>query len=493
MARHQLGKELDDKEVHLITRWLDSLTGQIPRADIELDEASARSCWSPDTQENCDPPQPAAGITSPWTAMDAQKTVALEAELDALQKEVQRLRSRVAELEEAGRGFPERLLDALPSLVYVLDLDEGRYVYRNRELTDLVGEGGGAAAGSPRGDGLSPIVHPDDIGRIEEYRARVAASESGEQATVEYRVRGRDGGWRWFLERGVALGREGPGRRMLGSAHDITPRKHTEQMLERSESLLHAFLEYTPSMMVAVDAAGRLLLVNREIESFYKMSREELLGRVVYDLLPAPAAASIRKANEEVAAAGRPGASEQVLVYPNGPRTYLSTKFPIRDAEGKIYAVGTISVDISRAKQAEAERAEMQRRLIEMQQATIQELITPLLPLARGVVAMPIVGSVDPARAEQILTTLLEGIAAQQARIAILDITGVKVVDERVAQSFVDAARAAGLLGTRVVLTGIKPQIAQTLTTIGADLSGIVTKGTLESGIAYALGRRLRW
>ncbi|WP_437544874.1 PAS domain-containing protein [Sorangium sp. So ce367] len=427
--------------------------------------------------------------------MDAQKTVALEAELDALQKEVQRLRSRVAELEAAGRGLPERLLEALPSLVYVLDLDEGRYVYWNRELADLLGEGGGAAAGSPRGDGLSPSVHPDDIGRIEEYRARVAASESGEQATVEYRVRGRDGGWRWFVERGVALGRdpEGPGRRMLGSAHDITARKHTEQMLERSESLLHGFLEYTPSMMVAVDAVGRLLLVNREIESFYKMSREELLGRVVYDLLPPPAAASIRKANEEVAVAGRPAASEHVLVFPNGPRTYLSTKFPIRDAEGEIYAVGTISVDISRAKQAEAERAEMQRQLIEMQQATIQELITPLLPLAPGVVAMPIVGSVDPARAEQILTTLLEGIAAQQARIAILDITGVKVVDERVAQSFVDAARAAGLLGTRVVLTGIKPQIAQTLTTMGADLSGIVTKGTLESGIAYALGRRLRW
>ncbi|WP_441291323.1 PAS domain-containing protein [Sorangium sp. KYC3313] len=427
--------------------------------------------------------------------MDAQKTVALEAELDALQKEVRRLRSRVAELEEAGRGFPERLLDALPSLVYVLDLDEGRYVYWNRGLADLVGEGGGAAAGSPRGDGLSSMVHPDDIGRIEEYRARVAASESGEQATVEYRVRGRDGGWRWFLEQGVALGRdpEGPGRRMLGSAHDITARKHTEQMLERSESLLHAFLEYTPSMVVAVDAAGRLLLVNREIESFYKMSREELLGRVVYDLLPAPAAASIRKANEEVAAAGRPGASEQVLVYPNGPRTYLSTKFPIRDAEGEIYAVGTISVDISRTKQAEAERAEMQRQLIEMHQATIQELITPLLPLAPGVVAMPIVGSVDPARAERILTTLLEGIADRQAKIAILDITGVKVVDERVARSFVDAARAAGLLGTRVVLTGIKPQIAQTLTTMGADLSGIITKGTLESGIAYALGRRLRW
>ncbi|WP_437791239.1 PAS domain-containing protein [Sorangium sp. So ce693] len=281
--------------------------------------------------------------------MDEQNTVAIESELDALQKEVQRLRSRIAELEEADRSPPERLLDVLPSLVYVLDLDERRYIYWNRELADLAEGGGGAAVGPLRGGGLSPLFHPDDIGRIEEYRARVAASESGEQATVEYRARGRDGGWRWFFERGVALGRdpEGPGRRMLGSAHDITARKHTEQMLERSESLLHTFLEYTPSMMVAVDAEGRLLLVNHEIESFYRMSREELLGRVVYDMLPALAAASIRKANEEVAAAGRPGVSEHVLVFPNGPRNYLSTKFHIRDAAGKIYAVGTVSVDIS--------------------------------------------------------------------------------------------------------------------------------------------------
>ncbi|WP_437654820.1 PAS domain-containing protein [Sorangium sp. So ce1182] len=430
--------------------------------------------------------------------MDEQKTEVLEAEVDALRKEVQRLRSRNAELEEAGRSLPERVLDALPSLVYVLDLDERRYIYWNRELAELVELAGGrdgAAAGPPRADGLSSMVHPDDIGRIEEYRARVAASEGGEQATVEYRARDRDGGFRWFLERGVALGRdpEGSGRRMLGSAHDITARKRTEQLLERSESLLHAFLEYTPSMMVAVDVEGRLLLVNHEIESFYRMSREELLGKVVYDLLPPAASTSIRKANEEIAASGRSGASDHVLVYPDGPRDYLSTKFPIRDAEGKIYAVGTVSVDISRTKQAEAERAEMQRQLIEMQQATIQELITPLLPLARGVVAMPIVGSVDPARAEQILTTLLEGIAARKAKIAILDITGVKDVDARVAQSLVDAARAAGLLGTRVVLTGIRPQIAQTLTTMGADLSGVVTKATLESGIAYALGRRSRF
>ncbi|KYF59899.1 anti-anti-sigma factor [Sorangium cellulosum] len=424
---------------------------------------------------------------------EQQETVALEAELDALRKEVQRLRARNAELE-ADRSLPGRLLDALPSLVYVLDLDERRYIYVNRALAELAGEGIGAAAGPLRGDGLSSMFHPDDIGRIEEYRARVAALESGDPATVEYRARGRDGGYRWFFERGVALGRgpEGPGRRMLGSAHDITARKHTEQMLERSESLLHAFLDYTPSMMVAVDVEGRLLLLNHEIEAYYGMSREELLGKVVYDLLPPAASASIRKANDEVAASGQPGASEHVLVYPDGPRDYLSTKFPIRDAEGKFYAVGTVSVDISRTKQAEAERAAMQRRLIEMQRATIQELITPLLPLARGVVAMPIVGTVDPARAQQILTTLLEGIAARKARIAILDITGAKDVDAHVAQSLVGAARAAGLLGTRVVLTGIKPQIAQTLTMTGADLSGIVTKGTLESGIAYALRARRR-
>ncbi|MFS8067709.1 MAG: STAS domain-containing protein, partial [Byssovorax sp.] len=91
--------------------------------------------------------------------------------------------------------------------------------------------------------------------------------------------------------------------------------------------------------------------------------------------------------------------------------------------------------------------------------------------------------------ADQILETLLDGIIKHRAHTAILDITGVRVVDAQVASGLVSAARAARLLGARVLLTGIRPEVAQMLVGLDTDLAGVVTLGTLESGIAYALGR----
>ena len=88
------------------------------------------------------------------------------------------------------------------------------------------------------------------------------------------------------------------------------------------------------------------------------------------------------------------------------------------------------------------------------------------------------------------METLLSGLVSQHAHTAIIDITGVKEVDAHVADGLLQAARAARLLGARVVLTGISAAVAQGLIALGADLSGIVTLSTLRSGIAYALGAR---
>jgi anti-anti-sigma regulatory factor len=100
---------------------------------------------------------------------------------------------------------------------------------------------------------------------------------------------------------------------------------------------------------------------------------------------------------------------------------------------------------------------------------------------------MPLIGTIDSARAQMVMESLLEGVALYQAETVILDITGVQVVDTQVADAFIRAAQAVRLLGAGVVMTGIQPQIAQTLVQLGVDLSGIQTHGSLQSGIAHAL------
>lgn len=132
---------------------------------------------------------------------------------------------------------------------------------------------------------------------------------------------------------------------------------------------------------------------------------------------------------------------------------------------------------------------ERTREIVRMQQERVRELATPLIPLLDNVVIMPLIGMIDPERAQQVMETLLAGVQAHRATMAIMDITGVRGMDSQVAQALLQAARATRLLGTQVIVTGVQPQIAQTLVQLGISMDGIVTRSTLQSGIADALRR----
>jgi rsbT co-antagonist protein RsbR len=141
-------------------------------------------------------------------------------------------------------------------------------------------------------------------------------------------------------------------------------------------------------------------------------------------------------------------------------------------------------------RHAEEERLKLQDEMIRMQAAALEQLSTPLIPISEDILVMPLIGTIDSRRAQKMMETLLQGLVAHQARAVILDITGVPVVDSAVAQGLLRAAQAAQLLGAQVVLTGIRPEVAQTLVGIGANLRGIVTYSTLQNGISAALALR---
>jgi len=130
----------------------------------------------------------------------------------------------------------------------------------------------------------------------------------------------------------------------------------------------------------------------------------------------------------------------------------------------------------------------VRERTIRLQEARIRELSSPIIPLYNGILVLPLVGAIDSHRAGQIMESLLSGISEQQADVVIMDITGVPVVDTSVANYLLLAARAARLLGAQIILVGISAEVAQTITQLGADLSSIVTRANLQSGIEYALG-----
>jgi rsbT co-antagonist protein RsbR len=139
--------------------------------------------------------------------------------------------------------------------------------------------------------------------------------------------------------------------------------------------------------------------------------------------------------------------------------------------------------------EAQASRTELQARLetIEQQRMTIRELSTPILDLWDGVLTLPVVGIIDTQRAIEMTERLLGRIVETGARAVILDITGVEVVDTSTADHLVKLTRAAGLLGTRCIVTGIGPNVARTLVGMGVELEGVRTLRTLQDGLRACL------
>lgn len=137
---------------------------------------------------------------------------------------------------------------------------------------------------------------------------------------------------------------------------------------------------------------------------------------------------------------------------------------------------------------------EAKQSIIEKQQSAIRELSTPVLQIVDRLVILPVVGMVDTERARQLTESLLQAVRDRRARVVIMDITGVPIVDSKVANHLVQTVDAARLMGADVIVTGISPEIAQTLVTIGADLDGVQTLGDLQGGFdeaARRLGLRL--
>jgi len=125
-------------------------------------------------------------------------------------------------------------------------------------------------------------------------------------------------------------------------------------------------------------------------------------------------------------------------------------------------------------------------RVIREQQEAIRVLSTPVLQVRERLLILPIIGVIDPQRARQLTEQLLQGIRTNRAKVVVIDITGVPVMDETVANHLVQTVEAARLLGATVIITGLSPEIAQTLVTIGVDLGKMNTVGDLQGGIEEA-------
>lgn len=266
----------------------------------------------------------------------------------------------------------------------------------------------------------------------------------------------------------------------------ITEPKQMEEALARERDLLYSLMDNSPDYIFFKDRESRFIMTNKaHAQRLLGLSSpQEAIGKTDFDFFPTEDAQRFYEEEQRIMESGQPVIARewQVPSSTTGEIVWLSEhKIPITDRTGKVVGLLGISRDVTARKRAE--------EVIEAQRRAILELSTPIVPMLEGVLVLPLVGSIDTARAGQIMETLLEAIGQYHAQVVIIDITGVPVVDTGVANHLLQVAQAAGLLGAECVLVGISPEVAQTIVSLGVNLSRILTRRDLQSGVEYALRR----
>ncbi|ABU56264.1 PAS domain-containing protein [Roseiflexus castenholzii] len=408
----------------------------------------------------------------------------LEADLEAAHR-------RIAELERVvERGYG--MVDAIPAMVYFKDR-EHRYQYGNRAFTERIRVSAEEMAGKTDYDLFPPEVAAAYLADDERVMA------TGEPSLgIELPVSRPDGTIGWVSNSAVPYrDRSGAVVGMVGIAIDITRRKQIEEALRRNQEVQRALLDTIPAMVYLKDRQHRYLLGNRVFADAAGISVDEVEGKTDHDLfLPEEAEAYIAD-DEQVMATGEPHLGiEEKITEANGRVTWLMVyKAPFRDEQGRVTGMVGIAFDVTARKEMEEalrrSQAE-QQALIEQQAqllATIRQLSTPVLPVTQDALVLPLIGDIDTARSQQIVETLLNSVQRYRAKWAIIDITGVPLVDTAVANHLIQATQGVALLGARTILVGVSPELAQTIVGLGVDLKGLISQSDLRSAIAFVLKR----
>lgn len=432
--------------------------------------------------------------------MDVEETKTNEApsaELAALRAENAELRRALSQAEQRVQRVTQ-ILETVPGLVWEIEGIPGKTDYR----TTYVNARSEEILGYRQEEWLASetlwlsLLHPDDK---DKPMALLTEVDPG-QAPL-HRLIAKDGSEVW-VEPYLRVLRDEDGTRtgICGVALDVTERVEEQRahaaLLARSQELTRRLDDIIASVPGLVWEERGLAGTPNHAVSFASDYVKTLIGYTAEECVNDPSIwlkiaypEDMERAAGEIADRYRKGLG--TLQYRwrtrEGRTIWVETHLRvIRDERGAIIGARGVTMDITARKIAEEEQVRLQEEVIRAQAASLEELSTPLIPISRDVMVMPLIGAIDKTRAERVIEALLQGLHKARARFAILDITGVPSVDAQTADALLRAARAVRLLGAQVVLTGIRPEVAQTLIALGTDLSGIVTCGNLESGIAYA-------
>ncbi|MEA5513719.1 PAS domain S-box protein [Nodularia sp. UHCC 0506] len=258
----------------------------------------------------------------------------------------QQLVSEITERHESEERF-RFLAESIPQQVWIAQAN-GELEYVNQRVVDYFA----CSAEQILGVGWQEWIHPDDLPNT--LSGWQESLRMGTPYEIEFRcLRGSDQIYRWHLTRALPM-RDQQGKivNWFGTNTDIDDRVSTEMTLRATQQQLQAILDNSPAVIYLIDPNGKTLLANRKYERLLNLTQDQIVGKSVHELWPDHIAYELARNNHQVITDGVAIETEEIVPQKDGLHTYLSIKFPLKDANGVVYAVGGISTDITQRKLA---------------------------------------------------------------------------------------------------------------------------------------------
>lgn len=263
---------------------------------------------------------------------------------------------------EKERNMLRTLLDSIPDSIYIRNW-EGQYLVVNRALAELVGSSDPAEV-----TGKTPFDYfPAEAAKqfIEEDAGVMEAGDSVIKPNAV--VRKSDGDLRHLLTTKVPMrDSEGNVFGILGINRDVTEHERAREAVKQTEHRMQEIVDNSPQPMYAKSVTGHYLMVNRRYEDLFGMKSEDIVGKTDLEVIgDEQVVKRLQKNDRLVLHRGEPVQFEETIRFPDGERSYVSVKFPMRDLDGEIYAVGGISTDITARKEAEQALQDLNQELMQ--------------------------------------------------------------------------------------------------------------------------------
>jgi len=275
----------------------------------------------------------------------------------------------------------------------------------------------------------------------------------------------------------------------MGSGRDMSDSRLSEILRKDQQTILS---EWVADLKTAL---GRKLISDTELEQQCSSFLQELQQGVEHGgkSIDGPAWAEMKELLSSISRsrnqAGHSPSETATFVFSLKQPLFkrVQRQLPAQEQAGALWSVTELLDQLGLYTTEAYQKA--REELINRQQQEMLELSTPVVKLWEGILALPMIGTLDSARTQVVMETLLQRIVATGSAVAILDITGVPTVDTLVAQHLLKTIAAARLMGADCIISGIRPQIAQTIVHLGVDLGTVTTKATLADAFALALQR----